>query len=176
MDLINLINQKGVKMGSYKGINGLITAFMEVINGFDDYKKGKKVAFAGSVGVCTPFVELLAYGARKKGLDMVFIPGADLEKTKMMRLVEDVGYQVTEDNGDAQGSDIIVILGGLAIPSSKKTVEDIKNLINRINPDAKIIGIGFMGIFEKEGWTEDIGFDVVIDSTIDPVRVITVSK
>jgi len=94
----------------------------------------------------------------------------------MMRLVEDVGYQVTEDNGDAQGSDIIVILGGLAMPSSKKTVEDIKNLINRINPDAKIIGIGFMGIFEKEGWIEDIGFDVVIDSTIDPVRVITVSK
>lgn len=157
-------------MRSYKGINGLITAFAEVINGFSSKKK---VAFAGSVGVCTPFVELLAYGVRKKGLDMVFIPDAIIEKTKTMRLIEDIGYQVTEDKGNAEGSDIIVVLGGLAMPFAKKTIKDINDMINRINPDAKVIGVGFMKIFEKEGWINNVGFDVVIDSTLDPVKVIT---
>lgn len=159
-------------MPSYKGINGFITAFVDSIKG----STGKKIAFVGSAGVCTPFIELLAYGIRKIGFDMVFIPDAILEKTKKMRLVKDVGFQVTEEEGDAQGSDIIVILGGLAMPSAKKTVEGMKYLINRINPDAKIIGVGFMGIFEKEGWMGDIGFDVVIDATLDPVKVITLSK
>jgi len=166
---MDLKNQKGAKMGSYKGINGLLTAFMKIIS---DFKEGTRVAFAGSVGVCTPFAELLAYAVRKKGFEMVFIPDAIIEKTKKMRMIEDIGYQATEDKGEATGSDIIVILGGLAMPSARKNVEDIKNLIKRINPDAKIIGVGFMGIFEQEGWTESIRFDTVIDSTIDPVKVI----
>ena len=155
---------------NYKGINGLLTAFVESIKDLD---REAKVTFAGSVGVCTPFVELLAYSVRNKGFEMAFIPDAIVEDTRKMKLIEGVGYQVIDEEADPRDSDTVVILGGLAMPFSKKTAEDILKMIDEAsNKKTKIIGVGFMGIFEKQNWMDKIDFDVVIDGTIDPVRVL----
>ncbi|HIC94255.1 MAG TPA: DUF2124 domain-containing protein, partial [Anaerolineae bacterium] len=35
--------------------------------------EGSKVVFTGSVSVCTPFIELLAYAVRDRGFDMVVL-------------------------------------------------------------------------------------------------------
>jgi hypothetical protein len=155
---------------NYKGINGLLTAFVESVKDLD---KEAMVTFAGSVGVCTPFVELLAYSVRNKGFEMAFIPDAIVKDARKMKLIEGIGYQVINEEADPNDSDTVVILGGLAMPFAKKTAEDILKMIDEVsNKKTKIIGVGFMGIFEKQSWTNRIDFDVVIDGTIDPVRII----
>ncbi|MDY6959583.1 MAG: DUF2124 family protein [Halobacteriota archaeon] len=54
---------------SYRGLNGLIKAFKESIEGI---KEGSKIAFVGSVGICTPFAQLLSYSLRDDG-EMVIL-------------------------------------------------------------------------------------------------------
>jgi hypothetical protein len=42
--------------------------------------------------------------------------------------------------------------------------------------DSAVIGVCFMNMFEKANWTNEISFDLLIDATIDPVRVIEQTK
>jgi hypothetical protein len=39
------------------------------------------------------------------------------------------------------------------------------------HPDAALIGICFMKMFEKAGWLKAMEFDLLIDATINPVDV-----
>jgi len=149
----------------YKGIGGLIKAFRECI----DREEGK-IAFIGSVGVCTPFAELLAYSLREKRFEMVYIPNAEVEEARKMKLIEGVGYQVVDEKVDPEGCDFIVVLGGLAVPKYPTTPEDVLNAIEKISRNARVIGFGFMGIFEKSRWKEKIDFNMMIDGKIEAVK------
>ena len=51
------------------GIVGFTASFREVMA---DVPSGSKVVFAGSVAVCTPFIELLAYTVRDKNYEMLY--------------------------------------------------------------------------------------------------------
>jgi len=153
---------------SYRGLNGLIKAFKESM---EDIKEGSKIIFVGSVGICAPFAQLLAYSLRDSGFEMIFIPKAIAKNAKKMKMIEGVGFQVTDSYADPSNCDVIVILGGLAIPKYKTTAEDVANLIKEISNDARIIGFSFGGVFVENGWTEVIDFDVTIDSVIYHIEV-----
>jgi len=63
-------------------------------------------------------------------------------------------------------ADMVVLLGGLAIPKMKTDVNEIKKVIDEItNPDNRmIIGVFFMSIFQEMKWTDVIDFDYLLDS------------
>ena len=158
---------------SYRGLNGLIKAFKESIEGI---KEGSKIAFVGSVGICTPFAQLLSYSLRDSGHEMIFIPKAIAKDAREMKMIEGVGYQVLDNLTDPFNCDVIVILGGLAIPKYKTTAEDVEGLIKDISNDARIIGFSFGGVFVENGWTDVIDFDITIDSVIYPIEISTVGE
>jgi hypothetical protein len=156
-----------IKMG-YRGIGGILTAFRDLV---EEFESGSKIVFVGSVGVCTPLAELLAYAVRNKDFEMIYIANADIVSARRMELVESIGYRVTDDPIDPMNPDVILILGGLSMPKYPTTAQDVRTLIQKISINARILGLCFMGSFEKMGWRKVIPFDYVIDGVIDPVTV-----
>jgi len=148
-----------------RGITGLLDAFRESLEGVGD---GAKVVFTGTVGVCTPFIELLAYSVRDRNFEMVYVPDADAGRARRMRLVEGIGYCVVDEPADPRGADVVVVLGGLAMPKYPCDAEDVLRLLREVcKPSAKVIGFCFMNIFERQSWLSKIEFDTVINGTID---------
>ncbi|MGB3459844.1 MAG: DUF2124 family protein [Halobacteriota archaeon] len=152
------------------GIVGFTGTFRERMA---DTKEESKVVFTGSVAVCSPFIELLAYTVRDRGFDMLYVPKANAKEARKIREIENIGYSVVDEKGDPKNPDAIVVLGGLAMPKFGCTPEDVNQMIESISGDKKpkIFGVGFMNIFEKAGWDKKIDFDTVIDITMETVVV-----
>jgi len=147
------------------GIVGFTERFRESIA---DIKEGSKVVFTGSVAVCTPFIELLAYTVRDRGFEMLYVPGADAKEARKIRKMEKIGYSVVDEKGDPKNPDAIVVLGGLAMPKFGCPPENVTRLIEDISGEKKpkIIGVEFMNIFERAGWDKKIQFDTLIDTVL----------
>jgi hypothetical protein len=150
------------------GIVGFTGTFRGILG---DIKEGSKVVFTGSVAVCTPFIELLAYTVRDKGLDMLYVPVADANEARKIKEIAKVGYSVVDEKGDPQNPDVVVVLGGLAMPKFGCAPEDVIQMIKTVSGKQKprVIGIGFMNIFENAGWDKKINFDTVIDTAMESV-------
>ena len=121
---------------------------------------------------CTPFVELLAYTVRDKGFDMLYVPVADVREARKIKEIAKIGHSVVDDKGDAQNPDVIVVLGGLAMPKFGCAPEAVNQMIESLSSGGKrpqIIGVCFMDIFERAGWDTKIPFDTVIDTTMECV-------
>jgi hypothetical protein len=155
-------------MEKKRGIVGFTGTFRENLG---DIKEGSKVVFTGSIAVCTPFIELLAYTVRDKGLDMLYVPVADANEARKIKEIPKIGYSVVDEKGDPQNPDVIVVLGGLAMPKFGCAPEDVIQMIGTVSGERKprVIGIGFMNIFENAGWDKKIAFDTVIDTTMESV-------
>jgi len=155
-------------MEKKSGIVGFTGIFRELVA---DLKDGSKVAFTGSVAVCTPFIELLAYTVRDRGFDMLYVPKAVASEARQIKEIKGVGYSVVDEKGDPNGADAVVVLGGLAMPKFGCAPEDVNSLIEEISAgkNPKIVGVGFMNIFEKAGWDKKIKFDTVMDTTMEAV-------
>jgi len=155
-------------MEKRSGIVGFTGTFRENIA---DVKEGSKVVFTGSVAVCAPFIELLAYTVRDRGFDMLYVPRADAKEARKIKEIENIGYSVVDEKGNQENPDVIVVLGGLAMPKFGCPPEDVIHMIEDISGDKKpkIIGVGFMNIFEREGWDKKINFDTLIDTTMEVV-------
>jgi len=147
------------------GISGLTGLFRESLAQVPD---GARVSFAGSVAVCTPFAELLSYAVKDRGFRLVFMPKADPSKSRLIRWVDDIGCTVTDERADAGKAEVIVILGGLAMPKFGCSVETVQAMIREVGEGgAKVVGVGFMDIFSKSGWTNRVPFDVLINATME---------
>ena len=155
-------------MEKKRGIVGFTGTFRESIA---DVKEGSKVVFTGSVAVCTPFIELLAYTVRDRGFDMLYVPRADAKEARKIREIENIGYSVVDEKGNPENPDAVVVLGGLAMPKFGCQPEDVTRMIEDLSGDKKpkIIGVGFMNIFENAGWDKKIDFDTVMDTTMEVV-------
>lgn len=155
-------------MGKRSGIVGFTEAFKECLSDVED---GSKIVFSGSVAVCTPFIELLAYAVRNKDFDMLFIPRANVQEARKIKESESVGHSIVEERGDPKEPDVIVVLGGLAMQKFGCPIEDVIQMIEDLSGDKKpkIIGVGFMGIFERKGWDKKIKFDAIIDTTMESI-------
>ncbi|MBZ2166468.1 DUF2124 family protein [Methanobacterium spitsbergense] len=153
-------------MEKKSGIIGFTGAFRDSVKEIAD---GSKIVFTGSIAVCTPFIELLSYAIRDKNFDMVYVPVADLKKSKMINMQENIGFSVVDVPADPKGPDVVVVMGGLAMPKFGCSPEDVLKMIKEISVDhkPKIIGVCFMNIFERTGWTKKISYDVLIDTNME---------
>jgi len=147
---------------SGKGVGGLTKCFKDLISKLS-LSKDSKVTFFGTPAVCLPFIELLAYAIRDLTNNMIFVPGVSIDMAVKLNHVEGYGYQIGE-KADPYNSDVVVLLGGLAMPTSKLTVEDIMEVVNKVlRRGGYIIGVGFMGIFDQRGWSYRVPFTYMLD-------------
>lgn len=155
-------------MEKKSGIVGFTGAFRDSVK---EIQNGSKIVFTGSVAVCTPFIELLCYTIRDKDFQMVYVPKADLKKSKKIDEQQDIGFSVLNVKGDPKKPEVVVVMGGLAMPKFGCTPEDVSIMINEISGEQKpkIVGVCFMNIFEKTGWTKEIPFDVLIDTNMETI-------
>ena len=154
-------------MEKKSGIIGFTGAFKDSVKEIDN---GSKVVFTGSIAVCTPFVELLAYTIRDKDFEMIYVPKSDITEARRIKEQPNIGYSVVNEKTDPIRPDVIVIMGGLAMPKFGCSTEDVLNMVEEISDDKpKIIGVCFMNIFEKTGWTKKIPFDVLIDTNMETI-------
>jgi hypothetical protein len=151
-----------------RGVPGILRPFKEYIKELN-LAQGDQVVYYGCVGTCTPFVELLAVAIRGLHLQQVFVPILDESKSRSIVDVPDVGMQAS-GAPVAIRPDVIVIMGGLAMPMMPVTKEQVRVLAER-HGNAKVIGVCFQSMFEKAGWLDTVPFDLVINATIDPVVV-----
>ena len=152
----------------YKSVPGILRPFKEYLQTLG-LKSGDQIVYYGCAGTCTPFVELLAIAIRGLRYEQVFVPLLDETKAKKIVNIDDVGMQAS--GGPARlNPEVLVIMGGLAMPNIPVSLEDVKALIQR-HSGVKVIGVCFMSMFEKAGWLDDVSFDMMIDATIDPVTV-----
>lgn len=155
-------------MEKKNGIIGFTGSFRESIKGIDN---NSKVVFTGSVAVCTPFIELLSYTVRDKNFDLIYVPKVDIANAKQIKMLPNIGFSVVDEKADPQNPDVVVVMGGLAMPKFGCAPEEVDNMIQEISggQKPKIIGVCFMNIFENSGWEEKLDFDVIIDTTLQTV-------
>jgi hypothetical protein len=152
----------------YKSVPGILRPFKEYLQTLG-LKSGDQIVYYGCAGTCTPFVELLAIAIRGLRYEQVFVPLLDETKAKKIVNIDDVGMQAS--GGPARlNPEVLVIMGGLAMPNMPVSLEDVKTLIQQ-HAGVKVIGVCFMSMFEKAGWLDAVSFDMMIDATIDPVTV-----
>lgn len=144
------------KINEFKGINGNLLAFKEAVG------DAEKITFAGTPGVCTPFAELFAYVVRNK--ESVFVTLTDIKSAKKIELTPQ-GMQLSEPTNPQ--ADVVALLGGLSMPKSNVTVEEVNEMISQIlKKDGKIIGLCYMDMFKEAGWLDKVDFDYIINGTL----------
>jgi hypothetical protein len=152
----------------FQGVPGMLRPFKEYIekNGLS---AGDQIVYYGVPGTCTPFVELLGFAVRGMNLEQVFVPYVDEAKAQKLKLAPDIGMQA---GGSAKihRPKAVVVMGGLSMPNVPVSVDQVKSAVGT-HPDALLIGICFMNMFEKAGWLKAMEFDLLIDATISPVDV-----
>ncbi len=148
-----------------KGITGFLRSFKQIIENIDKEEGIKKIVFAGNKFTCTPFVELLTYVIRSMNKEIIYIPAIKLEESYKVKL-SDVDCDFVK-GGDPYNPDLVILMGGLAMPGGPD-ISSVKVFLDKIgNDDKKIIGVCFMSIFENSKWTDDINFDYMIDTFMD---------
>ncbi len=152
----------------FHGVPGILRPLKEFVES-KGLKKGDQIVYYGVPGTCTPFVELLAFALRSLKLEHVFVPFVDESKAKPISHVTDVGMQAGT-GAVAFRPKAVVIMGGLSMPNIPVEAEQVKSVIDKY-PNAAIIGVCFMRMFEKAEWLNTISFDCLIDANIDPVEV-----
>ncbi len=148
------------KVQDVKGLSGVLNGFRDLV------KDDKKITFIGSPGFCTPFALFLGYPVREK--DLFFVPGLAKDKARKIISTEyglELGVQADAD-ADTASTDVVVILGGMAMPKIGVKIEDMKSFLPKIKYK-KLIGVCFMGIFEKAGWCQALDYDYVMNMIIE---------
>jgi hypothetical protein len=153
-----------------KGVAGISRPFKSMIEQLGLHDEDT-IMYVGLPGVCTPFVELLSYAIRTLKIRQVFVPSLDLNLAKKVQSVDNIGIQFG-DSAEITKARVVVVLGGLAMPISPVSRDDVSLFLQRVLlPGGSVIGVCFMNMFEQAGWTSAIPFNFLIDATIDPVRV-----
>ncbi len=143
------------KIQDVKGLGGMLNGFRDLV------KDDAKITFIGSPGFCTPFALLLGYPVKEKHL--AFMPGLQADKTRAIIATEyglELGDHVSPD------ADAVVVLGGMAMPKIGVKAEDLNAALSDINYK-KLIGVCFMGIFERSGWCQTVGFDHLMNLIVE---------
>ncbi len=153
-----------------KGVAGITRPFKDAI---EKLKIGNEdiILYIGLPGVCTPFIELLSYAIRTLNLKQVYVPVINLESAMEVISVTNVGIQFGSFVS-VKRAKVVVVLGGLSMQISPVNSDDVNLFIKNVLAEGgTVIGISFMNMFDKAGWSSAIPFDYIIDATIDPVKV-----
>jgi hypothetical protein len=143
------------KIQDVKGLGGMLNGFRDLV------KDDKKIAFVGSPGFCTPFALFLGYPVREK--ELVFLPGLDMKKARSITATE---YGMELGGAASTQADVVVILGGMAMPKIGVKPEEMKEFLSKMKYK-KLIGVCFMSIFEKAGWCQALPFEFVMNIILE---------
>ncbi len=143
------------KIQDVKGLGGMLNGFRDLV------KDEERIAFIGSPGFCTPFALFLGYPVREK--ELVFIPGLQMDKARRM-VATDYGMELAGE-ADAK-ADVVVILGGMAMPKIGVKPEEMKEFLGKMRYK-KLIGVCFMSMFEKSGWCQMLPFSYVMNINLE---------
>ena len=143
------------KIQDAKGLGGMLNGFRDLV------KDDRKILFVGSPGFCTPFALFLGYPVREK--ELAFVPGLNKEKARKIVSTE---YGLELGDKTSPDADVIVILGGMAMPKIGAMPEEAKAFLAQMKYK-KLIGVCFMSIFEKAGWCQALPFDYVMNMIIE---------
>jgi hypothetical protein len=143
------------KVQDVKGLGGMLNGFRELV------KDEKKITFVGSPGFCTPFALFLGYPVRDK--ELAFVPGLNKEKARKIISTE---YGLELGDKSSADADVVVVLGGMAMPKIGVKPEEMKDFLTTIKYK-KLIGACFMSIFEKAGWCQTLDYDSVMNLIIE---------
>lgn len=142
----------------WKGLNGQLVTFKKEVGNVE------KITFIGSPGVCTPFAEFMAYAVRDK--ETHFIPLLDIDNCHQFES-KSYAMVLNDEVSDPKNSDVVVLLGGLAMPKYDVDTDELNALIDGIlKEDGRIIGVCYMDMFCKAGWSDKVNFDKIIDGTL----------
>lgn len=145
-------------INSAQGVGGILNGFRLLV------EDSEKITFVGTPGFCTPFAALIGFVVRKKKL--AFIPNLDFEGAKSLSMTKE-GMQLG-DSVDAH-ADVVVLLGGLAMPKIGVEVEAAKELAGKVlegSENGKVIGICFQSMFTQQKWDEIIDFNYIINADL----------
>lgn len=143
------------------GLQGLLELFKK------EAEDASKITFVGSPGLCTPFSEFLAFGVNDK--ETHFIPFVNVDDCHEFEM-KSWGLALKDEVSDPNDSDIVVLMGGLAMPDFNVDVKEVKALVNKIlKKDGRLLGVCFMDMFSDFGWLDELDFDCVIDGTLIPM-------
>jgi hypothetical protein len=138
---------------------------MPILNSFKSLVEGaERITFVGTPGFCTPFAELLGFVVRDR--ELAFISSQDFEKARSI-FMDYEGMQLGKLTDPH--ADVVVLLGGLAMPKIGITPEKAKEVARKIlegSEKGKIIGVCFQSAFMKQKWDEVINFDYIINSDL----------
>jgi hypothetical protein len=151
----------------FESVPGILRPFKAYIDGLK-LGPGDQIVYYGVPGTCTPFIELLGFAIRSSPAQQVFVPLTEESKAKRIIPVTDVGMQVSQA-GVKVNPRVIVLMGGLSMPNSNVTAEQMKAAIGKYT--VPLVGVCFMKMFEKTGWTKTFDFSLLIDANIAPVDV-----
>ena len=161
MSIVYIILGGIITTNDMNGLPGLMNIFAR------EAKEASKITFIGTPGLCTPFSEFLSFGVQDK--ETHFVPLLDIDNCHEFEM-RSYGMALKDEVSDPIGSDIVVLMGGLAMPENNLDVNDLKSLVNKIlKKDGKIMGVCFMNMFSDFGWTKEIDFDCVVDGTLIPM-------
>lgn len=148
-------------MNSNVGLKGLLSMFKKEVT------DASKITFIGTPGLCTPFAEFMSFGVSDK--ETHFIPFLDIDNCHQFEL-RSYGMALKDEVSNPKESDVVVLMGGLALPDYDVNLNDLKDLMgNVLKEDGKVIGVCFMNMFEETGWLDKINFDCIIDGTLIPM-------
>jgi hypothetical protein len=142
------------RVQDFKGLGGMLNGFRDLVS------EAEKITFVGSPGFCTPFALFLGYSVKEKKL--VFVPGLVADKARSIVITEcglELGGKTTAE------ADILVVFGGMAMPKIGVTPQEMAAFLQTV-PHEKLIGVCFMGIFEKAGWYSHLKFDYVMNAIL----------
>ena len=141
-----------------QGVGGILNSFKGLV------EDAEKITFVGTPGFCTPFAELIGFAVRDK--ELAFISSQDFEKARSI-FMDNEGMQLGEPT--YTHADVIVLLGGLAMPKIGVSPEKAKEVSKKVlegSQKGKIIGVCFQSAFMNQKWDEIINFDYIISSDI----------
>jgi len=137
-----------------KGLGGMLNGFRDLV------KEDESITFIGTPGFCTPFAQFLGFPVRDKKL--AFVPNLKADEAREMVAT---GYGMELGEKTSPDADVVVVLGGMAMPKIGVSIEEMKELLDKIQYK-KFIGVCFMGILEQAGWCENMDFDYVMNTTL----------
>ncbi len=133
------------------GLGGMLNGFRDMV------KEDKKITFVGTPGFCTPFALFLGFPVRDK--ELAFVPNLNIDGTRALVATE---YGLELGGPASAAADALVILGGMAMPKIGVTLEEIEAFL-KVVEHKKLIGVCFMGIFDKAGWCQRLKYDMLMN-------------
>jgi len=143
------------KVQDVRGLGGMLNGFRDLV------KDEQKITFVGSPGFCTPFALFMGYPVKEK--ELVFVPGLAKEKARKIVSTE---YGLELGGPADADADVVVILGGMAMPKIGVKHEEMKEFLTKIKYK-KLLGVCFMSIFEKAGWCQALDYDYVMNVIVE---------